>query len=138
MGAFTDLETTTTYFGPQQTYLDSIKSDYSAATTPLILKDEAKAVLKLDLQEKLGLLPSDTDDMSTLDEIVTAQADRMKRILALKQMEMVYEDKNEGEGSTSYALWKHYRDAYANEKAGFAGLIRKQGTVTVRSVGIYR
>ena len=138
MGAFADLETTATSFGPHQSYLDSIKDEYSAASTPLILKTEAKAALKLDLQTALGLLPSDSEDMTTLDTIVEAQEERMQMVLALKQLSLVYEDRNQGEGSKSYDYWRHYTAAYDRERKGFSGLIRKQGSVRSRSIGMYR
>lgn len=140
MGAFTDLKAELIDFGAMQSYLDEIKDDpdINKADIRDILREESQAQLLLDLQVALNRQPKDTEDMAFIDTVVTAQEPRLRRALAVKQIELVCELKNQGEGSRVFDYWKAYRAEYETIRRGFPGLYKRQGSVRVRSVGNHR
>src|SRR5687768_9382504 len=117
---FDGLQSEASDFGAQQSYLTRLLPSYDAAEAiEEIYLEEAKALLLQDLQVALGLLPSDTEDMAVIDEIVDLQEPRLRRALAIKQLALVFEDQNAGESSKTWLYWKEYTRLYENERAGF-------------------
>lgn len=138
MATYSSLEARAIDFGSQQSYLESIKSDYSASTIQEIYKSEAKEQLLNDLQVALNRQPTVAGDLSDIDAVVDEQEPRLQRALAVKQLSLIFEERNRGEGSQSFDFWQHYTALYETMRRGFPGLIRRQGSVRVRSVANHR
>lgn len=138
MGAFATLKAREIDFGAQQSYLQTLLVAYGESDIRDLFYDEAKEVLLQDLQVALNRRPNDADDMADIDEVVEAQEPRLQRALATKQLALIFERQQKGEGSHTFSLWHEFRRQYEQQRAGFAGLTRRQGTVRVRSVGQFR
>lgn len=138
MGAFDDLTATATDFGGQQQYLSTILSQFGETDIVNIMRAEAKALLLQDLQVALNRRPTVDEDMQDIDTVVEAQEPRLRRALATLQLRLVYERQNNGQPSKTYDYWKYYTTEYENQRRGFPGLIRRQGSIRVESVALRR
>jgi hypothetical protein len=136
MGAFTDLVATSTEFAE---YHDVIKLAAQVAfptvTAPeQCLRTEALVRIRTDIQEALGLLPYETEDMDLLDDIATGQAALMRQVLAAKQLAMVLKHPKmfQPPGTRNYTVMREQEKLYDRYKAGFPGLFSRNGIVSAR------
>lgn len=97
---------------------------------------EARAMLTLDLQEMLGLDPTDTTDATTLNTLVDAHAARMKRALATLQTVLFWGDNMGEEGSIAAQRLRQAEKAYAGMKAAYPGLRGASGSDRVQTVRV--
>ena len=108
-------------------------SDYPDERLIDLYKSTAKDELKQDLMQALSLDPANTD---YLDDVADLQTSFLQRALSYKQLALFYFANLQGEGSMTYAKYKHYEQRYEMAKARFASLM-KRGTYTITTGRIY-
>lgn len=137
MGAFADLIPTATDYDEMYDVLRKAQPLFPVASAPEeIMRAEALASIKLDMQQELGLLPYDADDMATLDDIAVGQATLLRNVLAMKQMVMVLSHAQvyQPPGSRNYSLLLEARRRYERYRSGFSGLLTSRVGITPAKV----
>jgi len=88
---------------------------------------QAKNDMRWDLEEVLGVSPDDTQ----FSNFLQSNEEYLKEMLALRQLYWFFAEKNQGEGSVSYAKMHLYDKLYRERKARLGSLIsRKSPSIT--------
>jgi hypothetical protein len=130
MGAFADLTATSIEYEEFYDVMKKAQPLFSTASSPEeVLRTEALNAIKLDIQHELGLLPSDSEDMTDLDDIAEGQAALMRSVLAFKQLAMVCSHPQifQSTGSRNAAILSEARKRYERYRSGFSGLRTRVG-----------
>jgi len=109
-------------------------SELVGTATNEIYIDRAKEEMKQDLLFAHNLDPNDSDDLSTLDDIVEYNEDYLKKTLSFKQLCLFYTRFNGGELTVNHGRMQRYCSYYQNNKSLFGKLKTSAGNITDVSV----
>lgn len=120
--AWDDITATLPDFGPELAFLDRFLPVYNSMRQKLgmglaqnvvgIYRDEAKAQLLRDLQERLGLNPENESDMAAIETAIEEKGERLGFILSRCQLWFTYENVTFGEGTLNEQKRKIYKARY--------------------------
>ena len=93
--------------------------DFNDSELAALMKPAAKLEMKLDLEDALSIDPDDSD---SLDAVVTDHSARLTTALAYKQLQLFYQQIDEGEGSKAHSRMQVYETRYLQMKKTFPKL----------------
>ena len=116
-------------FGSEQQWIaQAHAATLSGAESPeLIFITEAKADLAREIQQRVGLDIGDSDQLATVDASVDSYQKQWRYILSLKQLCLVYEALDQGEGSMNRMKAQRYHRQYNDQLMMLRSLFTDSG-----------